>query len=74
MAVKPLTKAQKTVLASFARVVVAAEVSANIKGLEGFKKQFLKDDPEAAQAERAFQKAVMEERSNLLRGMKEDGA
>lgn len=74
MAVKPLTTAQKKVMASFARAVVASEVSSNIEGMDGFKKHYFKQDPEAAQAERAFQKAVKEERSNILRSMQNDGA
>ncbi|WP_027853378.1 hypothetical protein [Marinobacterium litorale] len=75
MAVKPLTAAQKKVMASFARWFVYGEVEANVEGMKGFQKHMRKKDPECAQAEREFQKAVRRIREDFLKSMeKENGA
>jgi hypothetical protein len=58
MAIKPLTAAQKSVLKSLAFVFVVTEAEQNIKDLKGLKKSAMKSNPLAAQAERAFNKAV----------------
>lgn len=75
MAVKPLTVAQKKVIAAFARWFVYGDIEANIEGMKGFQKYMRKKDPESAQADREFQKAVQRIREEYLQSMeKNDGA
>ena len=75
MAVKSLTAGQKKVIASFARWFVYGEVEAHVEGMKGFQKHMQKKDPESAQAEREFQKAVRRFRMDFLKSMeKDDGA
>lgn len=72
MALKRLTAAQHKVILAFARAVVAAEIDKDIDGFKGFKEHYLKKDPEAGQAERAFQKAVRQVRKEFLASFKEE--
>lgn len=60
MPVKPLTVAQKTVLRSLTASIMAAEIEANVPAMKGFHKHILREDPLAAQADRAFKKMIEE--------------
>lgn len=74
MALKPLSGPQKRTLAALARVAVASDMSKKIEEMGGFKDHLLKSDPEAAQAERFFRKAVNKECKAVLEGFERDGS
>jgi hypothetical protein len=74
MALKPLSGPQKRTLVALARVAVASDISKKIDGFEDFKDHVLKTDPEAAQAERFFKKAVNKECKAVLEGLEHNGS
>ena len=74
MALKPLSAPQKRALTALARLAIASDMSKKNEGMEGFKDHLLKTDPEAAQAERFFQKAVQRECRVVLEELKHNGS